>query len=300
MYQIGHGLVAGAFDEVHGKGRSGGLKKTTDQLLEQEVLSELGHQLGQGLTSGVAEVDPEQQARLEAVVDGLITVAARRAGRGLRNEVSPELREMVQKDIVDALNEGLQGKLGNTLEETVDRVVARAVSSLRDSLDDEDMQLAVSDLLRDSVYYAMREGDTTPAIGETLEATLTQHMLVPIDGTIDGISDVVKKVDDSAQRTENTLRGVIGALVVVSSVIGMLYFIRNRQVRRLQEQNSTAERGLRNLDAALEQLDADSRAAVIAKLQEYEAVVAREYNPVPPRAAAGGGAPRSDAYQRRS
>ncbi|MEZ4235021.1 MAG: hypothetical protein R3F59_02435 [Myxococcota bacterium] len=291
-YQLGQGLIEGAFDEASGGGKSGGLPHTAQVLLEKELVSELGHQLGQGLSSGVTEVQPEQQQKLEALVDDLITVATRKAGKGLRQEVSPELREMVQRDIVRALSEGLRGELGDSLEETVDRVVARAVTSLRTSLDEEDMQLAVADLLRDSVYSAMREADESPAIGQTLEETLTKNMLAPIDSTVDGIGEVVGRVEVSAQRTENTLRGVIGALVVVSSVIATLYFIRNRQVRRLQEENVAAERGRRNLDAALEQLDGDARAAVLSKLAEYERVASTSSGVT--RAA-----PRSDEYLRR-
>src|SRR6476660_1373967 len=108
-YRMGQGVLAGAFDEMQGEGKTEGLAGTADLLLQKQILSELGHQLGQGLTAGATDFDPEQQARLEKTIDDLITVAARRAGKGLRNEVSPELREMVQKDIVAALVEGLRG-----------------------------------------------------------------------------------------------------------------------------------------------------------------------------------------------
>jgi hypothetical protein len=298
-YRIGQGVVAGALDEVHGDGRTGGLSGTADLLLEKQVLSELGHQLGQGLSTGATDIDPEQKAKLEQTIDDLITVAARRAGKGLRNEVSPELREMVQKDIVAALVEGLRGDLGTTLDETVDRVIAHAVGSLKQSLQDEQLELALSDLLRDSVYFAMRESGKQPGVGEVLEATLTEHMLSPIESSVGTITDAVAmRVDQSARRTENTLRGIIGALVVLTSLIGMLYYIRNRQVRRLQEQNSQAERGLRNLDAALEQVDGNVREVIRAKLQEYEAAQTREASAAP-RLATTPFPARGDDYQRR-
>jgi hypothetical protein len=295
-YHIGQGALEGALDELQGEGKSGGISRTANVLIERQVMAELGHQLGQGLTAGATDIDPDQQAKLERAIDDLLTVAARRAGKGLRNEVSPELREMVRKDLVGALSEGLRGDLGSSLEETVDRVVGRAVLSLRASMEDEDLRMALSDLLRDSVYYAMHEGQVTPAVGETLETTLTQHMLVPIESSVGGLTDVVAgRVNEASRRTENTLRGVIGALIVVTSVIAMLYFVRNRQVRRLEEQNVEAERGLRNLDAALAMLDPNTRAAVRAKLQEYEAVAA-----VPTRRVANGRDhhDRSDDYRR--
>lgn len=300
VYRIGQGLLAGALDEVGGEGRTRGLGGTADMLLEKQVMSELGHQLGQGLSSGVTEIDAEQQARLEQTIDDLITVATRRAGKGLREEVSPELREMVQKDIIQAFSEGLRGELGSSVEDTIDRVISRAVLSLRTQLGDEQLQMAISDLLRDSMYYAMRENGANPAMGEVLQDTLTENMLIPIEQSVDGIRNGVSlEIAENYQRTENTLRLVIGALIVVTSVIAMLYFIRNRQVRRLEEQNVASSRGLRNVDAALEHLDPEVKAAVLAKLDEYRSVEERAV-PFVPRVVTTPPAPtRSDDYQRR-
>ncbi len=276
-YRIGAGVTAGMLDEVHGKGRSAGLEGPLEDILEKELLAQLGSQLGQGLASGATQIDPEQQARLEQTIDSLLTVAARRAGHGLRTEVSPELREMVQKDIVRALSEGMRGELGDSLESTVDRVVRRAVVSLRAELGDEDTRLVVTDLLRDSVYYAMRESGATQGVGETLESTLTENMLFPIQETFGGMNEVVtRQVEEAQRRTENTLRAVIGALVLLTGVFGLMYYIRNRQVRRLEERNVEAERGLQNVDAALEMLDAATREAVLSKLQEYRHVEERK------------------------
>ncbi|MEQ1566546.1 MAG: hypothetical protein ABMA64_12970 [Myxococcota bacterium] len=293
-YHIGQGVTAGAMEELQGKGKSGGVSHTADMLLQREVLSELGHQLGQGLTAGATEIDPDQQAKLEQTIDDLITVAARRTGKGLRTEVSPELREMVRRDIVGALTEGLNGPLGDSLERTVDRVVARAVGSLRTSLADDDLRMALSDLLRDSVYFAMKEDQLSPAVGETIESTLTEHMLIPIESSVGGLTNgVAWQVAEASRRTENTLRGVIGALIVVSSVVAMLYFVRNRQVRRLEEQNVEAQRGLRDLDAALQMVDPSVRDAVRAKLEEYQTAVAD--TPTVAHVVH----PRGDDYQRR-
>jgi hypothetical protein len=293
-YRIGAGVTAGALDELGGDGKSAGLEGTADALAERALLVELGHQLGAGLSSGATEVTPEQRARLEETIDGLLTVAARRTGKGLRNEVSPELREMVTKDIVGAFSDGLRDDLGDSLEDTVDRVVTRAVVSLRDNLGDEQTRWMLSDLIRDSVYFAMRETQATPAVAETLETTITENVLAPVEQSVGGITDVVaSQVEASARRTENTLKGIISVLVLVSSVFFMLYLIRNRQVRSLQEQAQVSERGLRNVDAALDLLDEGSRAAVLAKLAEYQHVEEREVTrtqPPPPE--------RSDDYLR--
>jgi hypothetical protein len=294
-YHIGEGLVAGAFDEVQGKGKSGGVGRTADLLLEKQLLGELGHQLGQGLTAGATDIDPDQQAKLERTIDDLLTVAARRTGKGLRTEVSPELREMVRKDIVGALSDGLHGELGDSLEETIDRIVSRAAGSLKTSLQDDDLRAALSDLIRDSMYFAMREDELSPSVGQTLESTLTEHMLMPLETSVGGLTDkVAYQANEAQRRTENVLRGVIGALIVVSSVIAMLYFVRNRQVRRLEEQNTETERGLRNLDAALRELDPHARDVVQAKVEEYERV-GGSVVPMTRRAEH----PRGDDYQRR-
>ena len=259
-----------------------------DRVLERALLVELGHQLGSGLSSGATEVTPEQQAALESVVDGLLTVAATRTGQGLRNEVSPELREMVRKDIIGAFADGLQNELGASLEATIDRVVTQAIVSLRRGMNDEDTRYATSDLLRDSVYYAMREGQGgTPAVAETIEFTLVNNLLEPLEQSVGGLADqVANRVDDSAKRTENTLKTVIGGLLFVFGVLAVLYVARGWQLQRAQAESNQAAQALTGVDAALELLDEDSRAAVQRKLDEFQKVAraADALNtPLPPK-----------------
>jgi len=259
-----------------------------DRVLERALLVELGHQLGSGLSSGATEVTPDQQAALESVIDGLLTVAATRTGQGLRNEVSPELREMVRKDIVGAFSDGLQNELGDSLETTIDRVVTQAVVSLRRGMHDENTMFATSDLLRESVYYAMREGQGgTPAIADTIEFTLVNNLLGPLEESIGGLTDTVtQSVEKSAQKTENTLKSVIGALLFVGGVLAVLYVVRGWQLQRAQETNVQATQALGSVDAALELLDEESRAAVQKKLEEFQNVARKGDNintPLPPK-----------------
>jgi hypothetical protein len=296
-YRIGGGAVAGALDELGGKGRSDGVEGVTEDLVERALLVELGHQLGEGLSSGATTITPEQQAELERTIDSLLTVAGKRAGRGLRNEVSPELRNMVVRDIVGAFSDGLKNDLSVSLEATVDRVVSRAVISLRETIDEPDTRYILADVLRDSIYLAMREGQASPAVGETLRTTLTEDVLIPIESSVGGITNqVAYEVQAQADRTERQLKGVISVLVVILGVGLMLYMVRNRQVRRLQEANTEAERGLRSVDAALEQLDDQTRAQVVAKLHELQElqqrVDAASSTTVPPAT------PRRDDYLR--
>jgi len=302
-YRIGGGVVAGAVDELGGEGRSGGVEGVADDLVERALLVELGHQLGEGLSNGATTITPEQQAEMERTIDALLMVAAKRTGKGLRNEVSPELREMDRKDIVGAFSDGLRGDLGESLEVTVDRVVTQAITSLRLGLDDPETRWVVSDLLRDSVYLAMRESQASPAVGETLKTTLEQDMLNPIDRTVRGITnEVALQVRDANKQTEATLKGIITVMGIFLAVGVMLYMIRNRQVRRLQEANTQAERGLRNVDAALELLDENTRAAVLGKMAEYEEVERRQSQYVRAPASEQPTAPpapeRSDDYMR--
>jgi hypothetical protein len=245
-----------------------------DRVLERALLVELGHQLGSGLSSGATEITPDQQAALESVIDGLLTVAATRAGQGLRNEVSPELREMVRKDIVGAFADGLRNELGDSLEHTIDRVVTQALVSLRTVMNEDETRYATSDLLRDSVYYAMREGQGgTPAISETIEFTLVNNVLDPLERTVGGLANqIAKSVDDSARRTENTLKSVIGALLFVGCILGVLYVVRGWQLARATESSKQAAQALGGMDAALELLDESTRAAVEERLSEFQKV----------------------------
>ena len=159
MYRMGAELAAGMFDESTGERKSKGMDSVTQPLVEKAIVRELGRQLGQGLTSGIGTVSDEQRASLEATVDGILATATSRTGRGLREDVSPELREMIRKDVIGALSEGLQGELGSSLEETVEKVINKASRSLVQGFQDPDLRIAISESLRDAVYMAVREGD---------------------------------------------------------------------------------------------------------------------------------------------
>lgn len=293
-YRIGSGVMAGALEEMAGQGRSEGVERMGEQLIERALLVELGHQLGSGLTSGATDVTAEQQQRIEDLVGGLLTVAAKRTGSGLRREVSPELRAMVQRDIVDALSEGLRNDVGASLENVVDRVVTRAILALRRGMADEEMKLVISDLVRESVYYAVREGQGgTPAVGEVLEVTLVENVLHPMEQSVGGLTNqVALQVDASARRTENTLKSIIGVLVVFGSVVFLLYMIRTRQLRRAQETRQRAEAGLRGVESALELLDDRTREAVRQRVEQFQHVADDVQDPPPRRKK------RSDDYLR--
>ncbi len=287
-YRVGAGLTAGVLDEISGEGRSEGVETMGDRVLERALLVELGHQLGSGLSSGATEVTPDQQAALESVIDGLLTVAATRTGQGLRNEVSPELREMVRKDIVGAFADGLENELGDSLEKTIDRVVTQAIVSLRRGMNEEDTRYATSDLLRDSVYFAMREGQGgTPAVAETIEFTLVNNLLEPLEQSVGGLTDVVAtRVEDSARRTEANLKSVIAALLFVGGVLAVLYVARGWQLQRAQESSKQAAQALGGVDAALSLLDENTRAEVQKRLDEYQTIAQKGdpiNTPLPPK-----------------
>jgi hypothetical protein len=283
-YRIGSGLVRGALDEAAGSGKGDGVEDVGDQMLERALLVQLGHQLGAGLGSGVTELTPEQQEGLERTIDGLLAVATRRAGKGIRNEVSPELREMIHLAIVQTLSDGLRGELGDSMEATVDRVVTQAVVALRTQIEEERTRYALADLLRESIYMAMREGQGgTPAVGETLQFTIAENVLDPLASTVGGITEgVAYQVNASAARTEQLLKGIIGALIIVMGVFGVSYLVRTRQLRRAEESSLRAAAGLRSLDVALAQLDENTRTSVLQKLHEMEKVVVPEEPRRPP------------------
>ena len=266
--------MAGVLDETGGKGKSEGLDPVVEGLVEKALLAELGQQLGQGLQAGVTEVTPEQQARLEATIDGLITVATARAGKGLRRDVSPELRAMVQRDIVEAFSEGIRGELGGSLEETIDRLVTRAILSLRTGLEDEEMKYATADFLRESVYLALREGDETPPVGETVQTTLEQNVLDPFSSNVENLAQTIAdKVNAQAERTETFLKGIITFLVVVVGVVLVMYFVLQRRYRREAADRAMRENEMQNLNVALSQLDAGTRKQVESKLSEVRSLV---------------------------
>lgn len=292
-YHIGSGLTAGALDEAGGKGRSAGIERVAQSLLEKQLLAEIGQQLGEGLKSGATELTPEQRAHLEASIDGLITVAALRAGAGIDREVSPAMRRMVRDDIVGALNAGMRGELGATLEETTDRVVTRAVLSLRKGIADPDTSVALSETLRDAVHLAMREGGVrSPSVGETLQTTLTENLLDPFETSVTGIADsVAEQVDAQARRTENTLKAIIAFLLVAAGIILFMYVVAQRNLVRQRQATAEAHLTTRTLGAALGLLDDDTRKRIQGLIDE-----AQSHAPVKKEKKAVG---RSDDYVRK-
>jgi len=271
-YRIGAELAAGVFDESTGERKSDGMDSITQPLVEKAIVKELGRQLGQGLTSGIGTVSPEQRASLEATVDGILATATTRTGRGLREDVSPELREMIRKDVIGALSEGLRGELGTSLEETVERVVTKASNSLIRGFREPDLRIAVSESLRDAVYMAVREGRPgSPAVGETLETTLSENVLHPFEDSVSGIADrVASQVDKSAQRTENILKTVISALIVILGVFAVMYMITRRQLQRARATSSQTQQGMRSVDAAVELLDDAAKGDLMQSMKRFK------------------------------
>ncbi|MBA2321623.1 MAG: hypothetical protein H0V89_10755 [Deltaproteobacteria bacterium] len=273
-YKVGSGLVAGALDEIGGEGRTDGVETMADSVLERQILAELGHQLGSGLSTGATDITPEQQQRLEAAIDGLITVAALRAGQGIRNEVSPQMREMIRKDIVLALSEGFRGEISESLEEMVDRVISKAAYTLKTELRDEELKFAFSDLLRESIYIAMREGQgNTPAVGETIEETLTTNLLMPIEESVGTLTqDVSSEVDYRANQTEKRLSNIISGLVVAFFLlmIGAAVVIEALRRRAVRAQAVTADAVAqqKSINAALDLLDDATRARILEKASQ--------------------------------
>ena len=272
---LGEGLVEGA---DRGEQNTNAIERMATDTLEKELLRKLGAQLGEGLVSGATEITPEQRKELEDTIDALISVAAYRSGKGLREEVGPEFRRIVRRDIVEAFADGLRGELGDSLEQTTDRVVTRAVRSLEENLQDESLKLTVGEILRDGVYDAVNGGNAvSPGVGVTLEEALTQNVLDPFSTSVGGVADKVAwQVNESAKRTENLLKTIISGLVVVLGALLILYFVRDRQARRSRQSEQEAQRGLRSVGAAMEVLDDETRRQVFDKLEDYRALLREE------------------------
>lgn len=272
---LGEGLIEGIDQGEQG---TNAVERIATDTLEKELLRKLGAQLGEGLVSGATEISPEQRKELEDTIDALISVAAYRSGKGLREEVGPEFRRIVRRDIVEAFADGLRGELGASLEETTDRVITRAVRSLEENLQDESLKLTVGEILREGVYDAVNGGNAvSPGVGVTLEETLTQNVLDPFSNSVGGVADrVAWQVNESAKRTENLLKTIISGLIIVLGALAILYFVRDRQARRARQSEQEAHRGLRSVGAAMEVLDDETRRQVFDKLDDYRALLHEE------------------------
>jgi len=272
VYKLGGGLTAGMVDEATGKGRTDGVKEITDRVIADQAARQLGQQLGEGLTSGVQEMTPELKVQIETSVDDILAVAFARAGKGMREDLSPELREMVRQDIVQALADGMKGPVSDSMQQTADQVVKKTIASLSEALQDPVLRDSLASLIRESTYQALREGHPgSPGVGETLQTTLSENVLAPFETSIGGLTQTVAdRVDESARRTEHTLQGVISALVVILGVTVLLYALTRRQLNRERTQSQTAHLELRQFGAALGQLDEAARARLLGKLDEYQ------------------------------
>jgi hypothetical protein len=280
---MGRSATRGAFDELLGEDRDQPvLTELEARLLEDRLMARLGRQLGEGLADGATTIPPEKRRELEETLEALVAVASHRMGRGLREDVGPEFRAIVRRDIVDSFAQGLRGDLGDALDEAVDRAATRAVDSALDRLIERlaepEVRYTLGDLLRDSVNDAVEGGSpTSPGIGATLETTLTTNLLDPFQDSVGGVTDrVAYRITESAQRTENLLRTIISGLVIVLVVLGVLYIVRDRQARRARETSQRAAEGLRTVGAALDQLDDEGLRQLKRRLSEYENLLVEE------------------------
>lgn len=279
FYRAGNNLAEGLLDEALGETRDrSAVDQIAEDTLEKELMRKLGKQLGEGLASGATTISPEQKRELEDTIEALIAVAAARSGQGLREEVGPEFRQIVRRDIVQSFADGLRGDLGDSLEETADRVVSQTISSLERELDNQSLRFTLAEILRDSVHDAVEGGTpASPGIGEVLEETLTNKLLDPFSDSVGGVADrVALQVNASAERTENLLKTIIGGLFVVLGVLVLLYFVRDRQARRARETVAQAQQGLRSVTAAIEQLDPESRAQLFAEIGDVQRLMAED------------------------
>lgn len=270
VYRIGSKLTDGILDQAIGPERQGGVEELGHSILEKQLAAELGHQLGAGLKSGATDLSPEERKKLEDTIDGLLTVATTRAGAGIRRDLSPAMRDMVREDIIGALVEGMHDRVTPELENTADRVVTQAVVALRRGLDDPQTKETLSELIADSFYTAMREGGrTSPSVSDTLETTLTQNLLSPMESSAGQIADTVSlKVEEQARRTENTLRAIIVFLGVVLGAFMLIFAFVQRQLVKERAQSREVEVGLRQVTAAIGVLDEESRKKVMGVLDE--------------------------------
>lgn len=260
VYKIGGNLTAGMLDEMAGEGRSDGLNGAARSLIEEQLIRELGMQLGDGLVAGATSED--EQRRLEATVDAVIAVAAARAGQGLRDDVGPELRAIVRRDLAQALAEGIRTDVSGSLEEVVDKIVRRAALSAEDRFRDPALTVALADMLRDSVFLALREGRPgTPGVGESLRETLDADVLAPVESSIGGLADqIAGRVDESARRTENVLKSVIGGLLVLLAGLGVLYVVNQQQHARQRENARVNELEVERFRHAVSRMSEEERA----------------------------------------
>lgn len=282
---LGKGIGDGVLMSMTGETKKSAKLNARRKLLEANLVGDLGRQLGAGLREGAVAIGDDEREDLERTVEALIAVLAERTGRGLRENVSPEFRQMISKDIVGAFVDGLEEDLGDSLEETAEGLVTTIVETLRENIDSDATRLALSSAIRDSLHLALMEGRPGfPSVSETLELTLTQSLLNPMEDSVGDIAkqmedsvgniarDVNDTVKDSAVRTENTLKTVISALVIIIGVVGLMYALSRRQLARARESQAQARRGLESLGAALERLDDSTREQVLGKINEYRAV----------------------------
>ncbi|MBN2798555.1 MAG: hypothetical protein JXX28_05350 [Deltaproteobacteria bacterium] len=275
LYRAGGQLTAGVLDEAGGKGQTEGLVQVGDPVAQRQLFATLGHQLGKGISTGVTEITPEEQAALEAMVDGVLRTASAGAATGVREELSPALRAMIRDDVISALSAGLRGELGDSLEETVAAVIVRASGALQLALEDPALRMSLADTLRDAVFLAMREGRPgRPGVGEMLQSTVHENLLIPVELSAASITETVgERVDRSARRTEATLQAIIGALVVVLGVVALLFWISRKRLMQEREDHQEVALDMKTVAAVLDQLDEATKAKITGKVEEYRAVV---------------------------
>ena len=108
-------------------------------------------------------------------------------------------------------------------------------------------------------------------MGETIQVTLSENVLHPFEESVSGIADrVASQVDRSAQRTENILKTVISALIVILGVFAVMYMITRRQLQRARANSDKANTRLRSVGAAVEMLDDAARTDLLRSVKTFQ------------------------------
>lgn len=246
------------------------IRRLLDKAEVREAMEELARSITEGLVDGLS--DDERAARLEAISERFVGRLARALGDGLKDEITPQVRELVATSVGAAMDEALGPASRRRAEEAAAGITRHAIGALvagsseglrRDvgpalaHVIDEDVGPALERLIAERLIPAMMRSlaaEAPPLVGALARETSRQVVLGVDDALVE--LDVIDPEErgkilrnfadglDRGLKFGEILAWIFAVLAILLAAWLIRTLLRNRALRREKDRSERALAGL--------------------------------------------------------